>query len=162
MRRAANVQENPSPSKAANDGSTDERNEVLASQEQEGVDSNAVCALVEEEDFGNGSRRETFYRRNSNALEDSGGNERREARRISTPDAGTDEKNGTGKVYRPFTEQDGCGRGNDRAHTQAHHIETGSQRHTLDRNIQVVGNICESRGNDGRYAASNHAIEAQG
>lgn len=91
----SNLQENPSPSKAANDGSADERNEILASQEQEGIDSNTVCTLVEEEDFGNSGRRQTLYRRYSNALEDSGGNERREARRISTPDAGTDEKNGT-------------------------------------------------------------------
>lgn len=158
----SNLQENPSPSKTANDGSADERNEILASQEQEGIDSNAVCAFVEEEDFGNGGRRQTLYWRNSNALEDSGGNERREARRISTPDTGTDEKNGTSKVYWPFPEQDGCGRGNDRAHTQAHHIKTSGQRHALDRNIKVVGDICESCGNDGCHAASNHAVEAQG
>jgi hypothetical protein len=43
--------ENPSPSERLDDGRTDERNNVLATQEQKCVNAKAVGSLMEEEDL---------------------------------------------------------------------------------------------------------------
>ena len=103
----ADSPEYPSPTQRVDDSSACQRGQVFTAKEEKGVYAQAVSSFVEEEDLGNGGRRQCFDRGSGNAHEDTGNHQGRIIGGSSTPQ-GTDYKQySTDKVNRPLSEEDG-------------------------------------------------------
>ena len=86
---------------------------------------------MQEEDFGDGSRRKAFDRADSHTLKHSRSSKRCIAWRCSTPHRCSDEKDAADKINRSLAIKNGSRRGDDTAHAHAHHVKSSGECHFL-------------------------------
>lgn len=154
--------EHPSPIFGTDDDSTDQRNQILPTQEKKGINTDSKGAFMQEEDLCNGGRRQTFHWTDRNALEHSSGGELGVAGCHRTPDGGDNEQDGRAEIHGAFAPEDGRGGEDDTAHTEAHHVESRRQGHPRVRHVVSLGDVVEASSKDRGHSSADHTVEAKG
>lgn len=133
--------EHPSPIEALDNDGTDQRDQVFAAKEQQGVDADAESTFVQKEDFRNGSGWEALDGAHSDTLEDTRQEQRGVAGRQSTPNRREDKDQGTEEIDGPFAVEDSGGRKQHAADAEAHHVQARCQRNLLHFDVVICAGV---------------------